>query len=884
MGHLNPAGMIMTAIVIADWCFASQIAYGISQPDKKLQLKNIAQNNELLLDTARRTWQFFKELSTKENNWLCPDNYQISMVEKVSDKTSPTNMGLQFLAILSARDLGFETLSSTVEVVENLMETIQKMPKFNGHLYNWYHIGTLEVLNPAYISTVDSGNFLGHLVALKNGLLEQIDRPVYPENFLPELRIAVENSNEELRIRTGSPAGHELKPRYQRIGELIDDIAQIREDLNHRVLSSPEDYPWTRQLMNLIDSTVKEAEALKLKEKTYFSYPSLRSITSEDNKFADSMIERIRALSNKIDGILTNVDFRFLFNEKRMLFHIGYHVSSHTLDEGCYDLMASESALTSLLAIAMGEVPLKHWNKLGRPLTIVGGIPCFVSWSGTMFEYLMPNLVFKEYEDSVYAQTSRAAVLQHMKYAKEAEIPWGISESQYYRFDLNSNYQYKAFGVPKIRLQPVRKNSMVVAPYATMLALDIAEEECMENLKRLKELGAYGTYGFYESVDFNVPNSVELTPYCIVKSYMAHHQGMNLAAINNYLNGGILRERFHGEMMIKATEVLLEEKRQSYLISIAKQGYTIKIGKPLFKEDIYSNRYVNRTGMNPPVVNYLSNGNYSLMITTDGDGFSKYEDRMLYRFRSDIYANTGNYIYIKDMKRGKVWSAAYHPTRKTPDAYQVIFNPHQAEFKRRDGDISSHMIVSLNADQNYEIRKVIFTNHGNEEKHLEVTSYLEVVDDTHLAEISHPAFNKLFLESEYLEEQDIFLAKRRRKDNDDDDNSYMMHMVRTGTKLCKKLEYENDRKRYIGRNNTLENPDSVVNSIAFLNNSGFCNDPIMSLRAQICIGAGETACISFITGVCGSKEEAIKIAGELNVSYRIDDILEKFRLQSNLEL
>ncbi|HBE85960.1 MAG TPA: hypothetical protein DDW53_11910, partial [Lachnoclostridium sp.] len=184
---------------------------------------------------------------------------------------------------------------------------------------------------------------------LKNGLLEQVDRPVYPENFLSELRIAVENSNEEIRIRTGSPAGNELKPRYQRIGELIDDIAQIQEDLKDRELTPPEDYLWSRQLMNLIASTVKEAEALKLKEKTYFSYPSLRSITSEDNKFADSMMERIRALSNKIDCILTNVDFRFLFNEKRMLFHIGYHVSSHTLDEGCYDLMASESALTSLL-------------------------------------------------------------------------------------------------------------------------------------------------------------------------------------------------------------------------------------------------------------------------------------------------------------------------------------------------------------------------------------------------------------------------------------------------------------------------------------------------------------------------------------------------------
>ncbi len=879
MGYLNPVGMILAAIMIADWCIAFEIAYRISQPEKKLEK---AQDSELLLDTARRTWQFFKEFSTRENNWLCPDNYQISKVEKVSEKTSPTNIGLQFLAILSARDFGFETLSSTVEAAENLMETVQKMLKWKGHLYNWYHIKTLEVLNPAYISTVDSGNLLGHLITLKNGLLELIDKPVYPDNLLSELRIAVMNSNEEMKLRTGSSDENGLRAGYQKIGELIEDIADIWENLNERELKPTADYRYTRQLMNLLDSIVNEAAALKLKEENFSSYATLRRMAAEDNKSANSMINRIKELSNKIDGMLANVDFRFLFDENRMLFHIGYHESSHMLDDGCYDLIASESALTSFLAIAMGEVPLKHWYKLGRPLTIVKGIPCFVSWSGTMFEYLMPNLVLKEYEGSVYAQTSRAAVLQHMKYAKEAEIPWGISESQYYRFDLNTNYQYKAFGVPKIRLQPVRKNSMVVAPYATMLALDIAEEECMRNLRRMKELGAYGDYGFYESIDFNVPNSVELTPYCIVKSYMAHHQGMNLAAINNYLNEGILRERFHAEMMIKASEVILEEKRQSYLISIARQGYTIKIGKPLFKEDSYSNRYVSRTGVNSPVVNYLSNGKYSLMITSDGDGFSKYEDRMLYRWRSDIYANTGNYIYIKDVKQGKLWSAAYHPTRRPPEEYQVVFCPHQAEFKRRDGDISSHMIVSLDADHNLEIRKVTFTNHGNEEKQLEVTSYLEVVDDTHLAELSHPAFNKLFLESEYLEEQEIFLAKRRQKK--DDDNPYLMHMVRTGTKLCKKVEYENDRKRFIGRNNTLENPDSVVNSIAFFNNSGFCNDPIMSLRVQFCIEAGKTACISFITGVCKSKEEAIKIAGELNVSYRIDDILEKFRLQKNLEL
>lgn len=775
--NLSLAGMCLAALIMADWLLAFEAAYRISQQKIIHHQKDQADTQEFLMDTARRTWQFFKDFSSKETNWLCPDNYKASKAERISDKTSPTNIGLQFLSILSAMDLGFETLNSTVGAIENLMETVQKMEKWKGHLYNWYHIETLEVLNPAYISTVDSGNFWGHMIALKHGLLEQLDKPVSPDEMLTA---------------------------------------------------------------------------------------------------------RIRTLCSKIDNMLANVDFRFLFDEKRMLFHIGYHVSSHTLDDGCYDLMASESSLTSLLAVAMGEVPLKHWYKLGRPLTVVKGIPCFVSWSGTMFEYLMPNLVLKEYEGSVYEQTSKAAVLQQMKYAKEAEIPWGISESQYYRFDLNANYQYKAFGVPKIRLQPVRKDSLVVAPYATILALNTAEKECISNLKRLKELGAYGDYGFYESIDFDVPSSVDLKPYCIVKSYMAHHQGMNMAAINNYLNEGILKERFHAEMMIKATEVLLEEKRQSYLISIAKQGYTIKIGKPLFTEDRYNNRYINRTGLTTPIVNYLSNGKYSLLITSDGDGFSQYEDRMLYRWRSDVYGNTGNYIYIKDKSQGKYWSAAYHPTRIEPEEYQVIFSPHQAEFKRKDGEIKSHMIVSLNADCNYEVRKVTLINLGNEEKQLEVTSYMEVVDDTHMAEISHPAFNKLFLESEYIKEQNIFLSKRRQKN--EDNNPYVMHMVKTDEKRCKKIEFENDRKRFIGRNNTLENPDCVANSIAFFNDPGFCNDPIMSIRVQLCIGAGESANLTFITGVCSRREEAVKIAEELNVSYRIDDLLEKFRLQSNLEL
>ncbi len=882
---VDVVGKLLAAGVGLVWALAYLIAYYISQP--MVSRKEQMQDTELLLETARRTWRFFKTYSTEERHFLCPDNYQMTQMEKVSEKTSPTNIGLQFLAIISAYDFGFETVSQTVQSGEQLLDTVQKLVKWKGHLFNWYHITTLEVLNPAYISTVDSGNFLGHLLTFKNGLLKLLEQPLYSPAFIKELRYLLKQSNIELQQEKGYRIVHKLQEEYHTIGDLIADITEIwdsmteelsRREGNRRMMSACKR---TREFLEIVDRMVNEVCNLQLREESLVHCPSLKMI-AEKEKHGAALQCRIQSICHNIDNILENADFSALFNHQRMLFHIGYQVDTNQLDAGCYDLMASESALTSLYAIAAAQVPLKHWYKLGRPLTIVKGIPCFVSWSGTMFEYLMPNLVFKEYEGSVFAQTSEAVVLQQMHYAKEVGIPWGISESQYNRFDLDANYQYKAFGVPKIRLQPVRKNSLVSTPYATMLALDITDKECLDNLKRLQSLGAFGEFGFYESIDFNLPSTLDRTPYCIVRSYMAHHQGMILAAINNYLHQGILRERFHAEPIIKAVEVLLEEKRQSHLISLAKRGYTIKIGKPLFREDGYSSRYINSLAPTIPAVNYLSNGRYSLMITSDGDGFSKYEDRMLYRFRADVYANTGSYIYIKDKKADKLWSTAYHPTLTEPEEYQTVFTPYQAEFKRRDGDISTHTLVSLDADHDLEIRKLIITNQGKEEKRLEITSYMEMVGDTHLAELSHPAFNKLFLESDYLEEERIFLTKRR--GDGSGEKPYMLHMLRTDKKLCKKLEYENDRKRFIGRNNTLANPESVVNSISLSNRSGFCNDPIMSIRAEFCLNAGEAVTLAFITGVCSSKEEARQIGEELSVSYRIDDILEKYRLQKDIEL
>ncbi|MGI6085129.1 MAG: glucoamylase family protein, partial [Acetivibrionales bacterium] len=751
-GYAGIYEKIFYGSIAVAWCLSFLTAYSISRPGNNVNNKKDVFDEEFLIDTARRIWRYFTVFTTRDNNWLCPDNYQIANKKKIAYRTSPTNIGLQFLAILSARDFGFDTLSSLLDYAENILYTLAVIPKWRGHLYNWYDVKTLGVLVPKYISTVDSGNFFASLIAFKNGLLEQINAPVFAETMMTEINKQINLGN----------TGLKLKDDYETVGDFLSDIIEVREKLNSGEIANKEDGRVIGELtrrINLIEREILEFGAL---DADFSTKTTLQETADSGNQYARTLIDRIRGLAETIDKMLDEADFSFLFNNKRRLFHIGYNTESQKADEGCYDLMASEALLTSFLSIARGEMPVKHWYKLGRPLALINGIPALVSWSGSMFEYLMPHLLIKSFDGSVLHDSCKAAVIQQMRYAKQMKMPWGISESQYFRFDMDANYQYRAFGVPGLRLQPVYGKLRVIAPYATMLALEWADEEAVKNLAILKKLKAYGDYGYYEAIDFNVPDPVYMYPYCIVKSYMAHHQGMSLVAINNYLNNGIMRSRFHREPIVQATEILLEEKRQTYFISISRKGYTIDIKKrDQFEDDTLSIRYINGVAPRIPAVNYVSNGNYSLLVTSDGDGFSNCKGMMLYRWRADVYADTGHYIYIKDIEKNRVWSATYKPTKAEPDEYRVIFSPHKSEFIRRDGDIGTHTVVSLSPDQNIEIRKITLKNYGNEVRHLEITSYLEVVADSYSAEVGHPAFNKLFIESEYLEEGNVFLSRRR---------------------------------------------------------------------------------------------------------------------------
>lgn len=875
------AASIIFVFVAFTWTMSFLISYFISQPRVKSSREYL-----FLRLMARRTWQFFKDFTTAENNWLCPDNYQVAPAEKVTEKTSPTNIGLHLMSIISARDLGFETLGSTIGCLENIFYTLSILEKWNGHLFNWYNIRTLEVLNPQYISTVDSGNFFGHLISVKNALIEYRDTPAISQNMAMAIEELFKLADKEFTLKGSyskvSDFGKELT-------DILDNFRSgkiIKSDktgLKGRERSKERDSAhFFDEIIKSINLILNEITEFKIEDIDFAGIPSLRMLAESGNHYAKALMNDIDGLVETIDSMLAQVDFKPLFNERRLLFHIGYHLVSQRLDSGCYDLMASESQLTSFLAISRGEVPLKHWYKLGRPMTIIKGIPCFVSWSGTMFEYLMPKLVMKEYENSVFAESSKAAVFEQIIYGKKKGIPWGMSESQYYRFDLDSNYQYKANGVPKIRLQPQLSDSLVIAPYATILALDYSEKSAVANLERIAQLGGTGRYGYYEALDFNTTDPAAMTQYAVIKSFMAHHQGMNLVSINNYINNKVMVRRFHNEPIIQATEVILEQIRQSHFVAISRKGYNIQTKKTIAKEPEHVSRYVNMTSPEIPVAHYISNNNYSMMITSDGDGFGEVKGVMINRWRSDLYANTGNYTYIKDLSSGKYWSNTYNPTRIEPDEYQAIFSRHQAEFKRRDYGFSTDTRISISPVHNIEMRKITLINHSREEKEIEITSYIEVLADRFMAELGHPAFNKLFIENDFLPEYKMLTARRRSSVKPG--NPYIVHSVICNGEISGNVEFENDRMKFIGRNNTVQNPDALTGSHSLSSSTDFTGDPIMSLRIKIKLRENETKSIAFLSGLCQDREELAKVANEISDMGRIEDLFEKFRLQCELEL
>ncbi len=710
------------------WIISPAIAWYISL-DKQKEYEISQNNKKYLTEVAKRTWNFFEKYATEENNYLITDNYQEERNNDIVNRTSSTNIGLELLAVLSAYDLGFINFKKAIDYLNKIMRTVSSLSKWNGHLYNWYNIDTLMPLIPRFISTVDSGNFIGYLYIVKDFLIEN------------------------------------------------------------------------------------------------------RSKADVEN------------LINTITDLINNTDFSKLYSEKTRLLSIGYNLEENELVNSYYDFLASEARQASIVAIAKGDIPVKHWNNLSRTLTTLNGYKGLVSWTGTAFEYLMPNINLRIYKGSLLDEASKFAIMSQMEYCKKLGIPWGISESAFNIKDLNNNYQYKAFGIPWLGLKRGLEEDAVVSPYSTCLSLEYELENGIKNLKKLEADGALGKYGFYEAVDYT-PSRVKNSRKAVVKTYMAHHQGLILLSINNVLNNQILKQRFNNNPEIEATNILLQERMPIKMIITKEKKEKISKIKNL-NLGSYLERSIERPNKIFRNINVIANERYKITIDDYGDSISEFDGLMVNNFKKTSELKQRVNVYIKNVRTRKVID--------TKENAKVVFTPDKAKFLKQENNLKVEEIVSLDPNRAIEIRRIKIENLGNQDEVLEVVTDFEPSLSKKMQEYSHPAFNKLFMKMDEVNENIVF----EKKDRDLGQNKYLATTLYTENEQIVNFEYEINKEKYLGREN-LDTSKILQNQRSFSKETMQVTDPIIAMKRTIKVGSREIANVNFIISASDNREVAIE--------------------------
>jgi cellobiose phosphorylase len=551
------------------------------------------------------------------------------------------------------------------------------------------------------------------------------------------------------------------------------------------------------------------------------------------------------------------MDFSFLFRKERDLFSTGFNVAEHRCDPGFYDLLASEARLCSYVAIALGQVPQDHWFSLGRLLVASRGEPVLVSWSGSMFEYLMPLLVMPNYENTLLDQTCRAAVRQQVDYGRFRGLPWGVSESGYNMTDGDQNYQYRAFGVPGLGLKRGLAEDAVIAPYATALALMVAPVEACENLQRLAAEGRAGDFGFYEAVDYTPSRLPPSETSATIRSFMTHHQGMSLLAIANLLNDSPMPRRFMACPLLKAADLLLQERLPKAAANVLEEDLAFEITRNLRREDERVMRVFTNPSAPAPEVHLLSNGRYHVAVTSAGGGYSRWGDIAVTRWREDATLDRwGTFVYLRDLETGEFWSTAYQPTLRSLEGYEAIFTLARAEFRQRHDGLEVHTQISVSPEDDVELRRITITNRSSVERVIELTSYAEVVLAPAASDAAHPAFSNLFVQTEFVQVPPALLCTRRAR-SPEEKPPWLLHLVGVRGAEGESVSYETDRMRFVGRLGTLANPAAMQGSSPLSNTTGSVLDPIVSLRRSVTLAADATAVIDLVFGMAESREIAL---------------------------
>jgi cyclic beta-1,2-glucan synthetase len=574
---------------------------------------------------------------------------------------------------------------------------------------------------------------------------------------------------------------------------------------------------------------------------------------------------RLADVARRASALADGMDFTFLYDRRRQLFSIGHRLADaggpERADSSYYDLLASESRLASFFAIAKGDVPQSHWFHLGRLVVSVEGVPTLVSWGATMFEYLMPLLLMRTYPGTLLDQSCRMVVKKQIRYGRERHVPWGISESAYDLVDRFGNYQYKEFGVPGLGLQRGLADELVVAPYATALALLLEPAKAVGNLRRLTGEGADGPLGYYDAVDYTVRRPDETGDSAaardgsgiVVKTHMAHHQGMTLVAIANILLDDVMVDRFHADRRVQATELLLQER-------IPREAPVIepRPAEEARHEPVALARAPRRlrSPHTPfPRAQILSNGNYVAIVTNGGGGTSFCRDHAVTRWREDRTCDPGSqFVYLRDVHSGDVWSAAYQPTCHEPDRYLVELLAEKATFERLDHGIATRLEVAVSPGDDAEVRRVSVTNQSDRPREIELTSYVEVSLGSIAEDVASPAFGKLFIETEWIAENTALLARRRRR-GPNDPALVGFHVLAMHGPTQAQVEWETDRMRFLGRGRGPDNP-AAMDGRALSGTTGAVLDPILSLRTRLRLAPGGFARVSFTTGIAADEATA----------------------------
>ncbi len=902
----NPAALPAAAPWLVAWALSPVVAWAVSRPVGAVEPPLTDADRRELRRVARKTWRFFEDFTGDADHWLPPDNYQEDPKGVVAHRTSPTNIGLLLLSTVSARDLGYLTATAAAERLRKTFDTLDRLDRHRGHFLNWYETTTLRVLPPAYVSTVDSGNLLGCLLAFRNGVREWADDPVPSPAVADGLRDALALAAESLPPGAAAPLhghlaatpdtltgwaawltrAHALADSLRRtpesgawaesvaaqVGQVRDEVAAVCPWLPElaalrEALAADPAPEWMAEL-DAPSGVGRWQSRLPTLQKTIEHWaegrpePVRRAAAALTAALAVSAAPALAAalgdLARRAGRLADAMDFGFLYNDARHLFRIGHNVALDRPDPAHYDLIASECCVTSFLAVARGVVPRKHWFQLGRLVTRSAGRPGLVSWGGTMFEYLMPRLLLNPPAGTMLAAAWAAAVDRQRDYGRERRVPWGVSESGFAVLSGDRDYQYQSFGVPGLGLKRGLAKDLVVAPYATLLAVSQDPGAAVANFRGLRAAGGEGAYGFYEAIDFT-PDRLDRGERCrVVRSYMAHHQGMGLCAIANRLTGDAHCRRLRAEPAVRAAELLLEERVPTDAPDVG-PAEEEPADRPPAGPDAGGavSRRLTTADTLAPRTHLLSNGSYSVMVTNAGGGFSTCRGLAVTRWRTDAARDlAGTAVYVRDRTAGRVWSAAHQPTGTPADAYEVVFSADKAEFRRRDGAIETWTEVAVAPDRDAEVRRVTLVNHDARPHHIEVTSAVEVALLDPRADVAHPAFGKLFVETEWLPQWHALVCRRRPR-SADQAPVWAVHVVAADDPEGQ-TDYDTDRAAFLGRRH---GPDAPAGLAAPLGRTvGAVLDPCFALRRTAVVPGGGSVTLAFTTAVTRTREDAVALA------------------------